>query len=91
MVLPMNGGRRRLSLAFSTSGADVIFTDSQSDHDGARVTVFHTDYLSLVLRAAGAGASIADLQLISADTAEDHFKEVLTRWHGTVPVMLKGR
>ncbi|RPI52639.1 MAG: hypothetical protein EHM55_16055 [Acidobacteria bacterium] len=91
IVLPMDGGRRILSITFSTSSADVVLMDSQKDLSGARIIVFHTDHLSFVLRAAARGVSIDSLRLISAAGAEDHFREVLEKWNDALPAMLQWR
>lgn len=81
--------RRRLTLTFSTNSTDVFLTDSRKTPSGTVVTVFHTD-LTLVLRAAGSGVSISDLQRIATDNSvESQFQEVLMKWDRELPQILE--
>ena len=83
-VLPIINGKRRLSLAFSTSNGDVFVADSRSSQEGSVLMVYYAGS-DLVLRAVASGTDYGDLQVVPAAEQAGTFAEAIQIFERLVP------
>jgi len=92
--LPIDGGTRELTIAFAVTADDMFLADFRTKGTGAAIhsfalSVFHSDVVSVRLRAAASGDSYESLQLTASDALNSEFEEVLLVWKQLLPGMLQ--